>query len=209
MKQRLLVSLVGIALSASALGQGSAPARTAKVGDVAVYHIRALADRTEYDETVTVRTVDEQGISASHRRNTNPPMESIARYDPAWNSIVTATGLRNNPATGTLKLGMKPGDSWKARWSNSATNGSTSALDAEVKVGDAEETVKTAAGEFSTLKLSAVGYVQGVNWQGRFRYEQALWFAPSIGRVVKFSYKELRSGGADTVGELTSFKPAD
>ena len=65
--------------------------------------------------------------------------------------------------------------------------------DCEVK-GDEKLTVP--AGTYDTIRTTCSGYYNRViegTWSGRFN--QTVWYAPAIGRVVKTEYFSFRSSG--------------
>lgn len=69
--------------------------------------------------------------------------------------------------------------------------------------------MKTPAGEFDAFRIENKGYINGVSWPGGFAYLQVVWYAPSINRVLREKYKEMRPMGTDYVRELKSFTPAN
>jgi len=49
----------------------------------------------------------------------------------------------------------------------------------------------------------------GLSFQGGWAFQQKVWYAPALDRIVRTEYKEQRTLGAESVSELKSFKPAD
>lgn len=120
--------------------------------------------------------------------------------------------LRNSTSPvcgGTMNFPMTEGGKHSFKelpWSNG--NGHYSA-DCEVK---GVETVEVLAGKFEAVKIACKGF-----WTRLFegsssgRFDQTVWYAPSIRQQVKSEYNDLYSNGQPNVRnvtELVEFKPA-
>jgi hypothetical protein len=208
MNRFLLPALLLACVAGPALAQAPPIAQlpAVKVGDVAVYAVHLRSDNKRTEETITVTHADASQIRT---RNARPerPAATEGVYDAQWNPTVSSnSGARFEPAARTLSFPLEQGKSWDSRYSVTGAN-FTARGDAANKVVGYEK-VATPAGEFDAWKVETAGWINGVSFQGAFRFVQTLWYAPSIGRMVRMDYKESRRDGQDNLFELKSFKPA-
>jgi hypothetical protein len=181
-----------------------------KVGDVAVYTVNNRADKRIDEETVTVTAVESELIRFSHVRPGREPAEIEGQFTPDMRQVQSGTsGTRFDPPIPLAMIPMVVGDSWKSASEMVALNKARSKTDFTYKVV-ATEKLTTPAGDFETFKIESDGWVTGISWQGSLRVTQSLWYAPSIGRVVRSEFRDFRGGRpwTDTLTELKTFKPA-
>lgn len=206
---RITPCLLAAACAWSAHAQDSAPARAAKAGDVHVYAVQQKADRTAYDETVTITAVEGGRIRASHARSDKPGTALEAVYGLDWGTYRSGTsGLILDPPSRVVVHPLEVGKSWEADYQGTSPTGGKLRIKMRSRV-TAQEKLSTPAGEFQAWRIESEGYLNGINFPGGWGMVQKVWYAPAIDRIVRTEYREQRTMGADVVSELKAFKPAD
>lgn len=204
----LLAPLLSGALAFAQAQPAPSPASkpVVQVGEVARYAVKLVTEGQNTEDTVTVTSVADGQIKARYTRANRTPAETEVIYTDEWNPVLTGVGSRLEPAAQTLKFPLQVGNAWDAKYAVQTANGAKSRVEMAGKVVGYEK-VPTPAGEFDAFKVQSSGWVNGVSWNGSFKVQQTVWYAPSIGRLVRSEYKEFRRDGVDTVSELKSFSP--
>ena len=182
--------------------------RPIKVGDVHVVTVTDNTTHQTYDETITV--VSEQGgvFRTTHLRSDTKSTREGA-YTPSWDVIRSgASGSVFDPPARQFQLPLQVGASWEQASAITVASGARSRFSSKSTV-TGKEKLSTPAGEFDAFRMENKGYINGVSWPGGFAYRQVIWYAPSINRVLREEYKEMRPMGTDYVRELKSFTPAN
>lgn len=203
MKTALAVLLLS---SGVAFAQGEV--RPIKVGDVYVISVTNGTEHRKYDETITVMSQQGGVFKTTHLRSDTKSVTEGA-YTPDWDVIRSgASGAMYDPPARQVHKPLQVGSSWESASSIALPNGGKSRFSGKATV-TGEEKLRTPAGEFDAFRIENKGYVNGITWSGGFAYSQVTWYAPSINRVIREEYKEMRPMGTEYVRELTEFKPAD
>ena len=200
-------AIVTAFICSGALAQ--APARgVTSVGDVHVYVGHNKADKSSYEETVTVTEVSNGQYKTRHTRDNRPEVYE-GLYDKDWSTALSgSSGSKFEPPSKVLDFPLEPGKQWKHSYKMTTRAGGVGTADMETRIVGAEK-IKTPAGEFDTVRVDAKGYIGFGSGPGRggFHLTQSVWYAPSIDRLVRFESKEQRTLGNDILIELKSFKP--
>jgi hypothetical protein len=185
-----------------------APKPVVKVGDVAIYAVKLIADRQATEDVVTITGVEGGRITARYARANRSPVETEAVYSDEWGSIVVGgSGARVEPAAQLLNFPLEVGKAWDIKYALQSPSGAKSRIELSNKVLSHEK-VTTPAGEFDAYKIENSGWVNGVSWVGAFKIVQTVWYAPAVNRMVRAEFKEYRRDGNETLMELKSFTPA-
>lgn len=212
---RLILPLLLLGAALPGLAQSPAPAPAdkpvIKVGQVAVYRFEMRHDRKEFEDRQTVTAIDGDLVKI---RSVNPQdrTERDAITTTEWNQVLSSTsGIRMEPHAGMLNFPLSVGKSWSSLYQTTVPSGAKLRAEMQVKV-ESWEKVKVPAGEFDAFRLRGTGWNNGVSFTGSLRMEQTLWYAPSIGRMVRSDYRDWAGSGplprVHNVLELQSYTDA-
>ena len=182
---------------------------TPKVGEIAKYRDLNLWNNTE------LRTLQSDLVEVTDARlvtqvktSTNPAPRTIS-FNRSWNPCRTLRNSDKAVCDGSIKFPMQIGakyDYTDLPWPNGQGD---SSMKCEVK---GEEKLTLQAGTFDAVLIECSGF-----WKRRFegsstgRTSETLWYAPSIGRMVKSQFVSLFQDGSPdikTQSELVEFIPA-
>lgn len=203
---RLILPLLLASAAAHSLAQDVQ--RPARAGDVHVYAVEQKPDRLRYEEVITVTGIEGERLRTRHARSDRPAAQE-GWYGTDWSTFQSGnSGIKMEPAAPTVRHPLATGKAWEASVEAVSTTGARSRVKMSSTVA-AREKVSTAAGEFDAFRIDTTGYISGLSWQGGWGYQQKVWYAPSIDRVVRSEYREQRTLGTETVFELKQFQPAN
>ncbi|WP_446326727.1 TapB family protein [Burkholderia pseudomallei] len=123
-------------------------------------------------------------------------------------NLVSTGGGNYQPSDEKLRFPLAVGKSWSASYVFSR-GGWSAKGDREAKVVGAER-IETPAGAFDTFRVEQVVVWDGTAGNaGHGTTREVDWYAPAVGRVIKFDYTDRPMKGAPTVThvELVGFKP--
>lgn len=192
--------------SANAQVQFPVEAPTPKVGQIAKFRAVDLWNNKEIS-LVTNELVDVEANNFVVRfKRADRDTLTTLRFDRSWNICRSMKNSDKVACDGVLKFPMQIGAkySFKERpW------GSGQGYDSAACEVQGEEKVSVPAGSYDTLRVVCAGFWTRVfegNLSGRFN--ETIWYAPGIGRAVKFQYNNFHSQGAldtKTQTELMEF----
>lgn len=191
----LLILSSSIVLSGAAYAQIQFPvaAPTPKVGEIVKYRNIDLWNNTELSTSESELVSVEADGFVNRFKNTISPTPRTDRFNRSWQSCRSMQGSDKAVCGGSLNFPMQIGDKHsydKHPWASGLGH---SSANCEVK-GDEKLTVP--AGTYDTLRIACAGNYNRVFdgiWSGR--YNETVWYAPAIGRVVKSEFFDFRSNG--------------
>jgi hypothetical protein len=185
----ILVSLLMLGLACRASAQ-TADLAGVQPGDRWVYEVKdEITGDVKATTTVVVLDVSEGEITARVSvRGASRPQQIV--YDRSWSRIDDGT-WKFRPSDGTgIQTPLQTGKAW--RFENKAThfqNGTALTTTGQSKVVG-EEKLTTSAGTFDTFKVETTMRQINSNDQTKAaNVTVALWYAPSINRWVRKTYK--------------------
>ena len=131
------------------------------------------------------------------------------RFNRSWNPCRTLRNSDKIVCDGTTKFPMQVGTKYDVTDMPWANGQGILSMKCEIK---SEEKLTVSAGAFDTLRIECAGFWTR-KFEGSFtgKAAETLWYAPSIGRVVKYQVVNFHSSGAQdikTQDELVEFIPA-
>lgn len=126
----------------------------------------------------------------------------------SFGNLVSTGGGNYKPSDEKLRFPLAVGKSWSASYVFSR-GGWSAQGDREAKVVGVER-VETPAGAFDAFRVEQVVVWSGIAGNGGHGTTHEVdWYAPAVGRVVKFDYTDRPTKGAPTVThvQLVGFKP--
>jgi hypothetical protein len=205
---RLLFSaaLVMSSLAVSAQTTDTVSAPPVKEGDSWTFVRSDKMDRTRAAKYITtVKSVSADGYVTSIDPNEGSMTAREDRYTKDGNPI-EFEGFKFQPFIVIYDFPLLAGKQWESKytWSNPAGALLTGTRRAKV-VG--WETVKTPAGEFKAMKITAETQIMGRGGFGS-SIQQTLWYVPEVRRPVRVESKGFGASARDEVIELLSYKLA-
>lgn len=224
-KKTICASLLFLGLQA--LAQNKVESQPPMVaGDKWTYKFSNLADRKE-PYLFTHQVIQLRGVSAWLYGVTEEPEarrpKFISRFDPKRAKVVEAFNFRENeplnpgsrygnwqPQDDNIRFPIAVGD--KFSFSHHFNNDNRTSRDDYKAEVEAFEKIKVDAGEFEAYRIKYAGYwncLTGCSGSGRI--EWIVWWAPSVKREVKQTFKSWTTQSSmwnDNVRELQKWEPA-
>ncbi|ANA34100.1 hypothetical protein R82526_01111 [Ralstonia mannitolilytica] len=155
-----------------------------KVGEVWRYQLRDDLTRRSHDVSYRVDRIDNGRVFFNQGAR-------VEFLDGRLDRINTSIGGEFDVATppgGWVPPNVKVGNRWKVAYSRSK-RGTDISLEG---IAEQEETIRVAAGTYRAIRIAYRGYLQRggyMNGMGSSSvpYKATLWYAPELGRVVRFS----------------------
>jgi hypothetical protein len=178
------VALVGLLASASLPGQAEVvfpvPRPEPVVGEIGVEaRVDPLTGVEMAKSTLEIVSVRDETIIVRNAAN------GRIVFSRDWNHCARARGQPAVPCQGNLRFPLVLGA--RHSFNGVLTN------DGGVRDGTCEvenvETVKVPAGEFEAVKVVCSGFITPKRVDDISSYQDTVWFAPSIGRVIRFDWK--------------------
>ena len=153
---------------------------------------------------MTIKSVSDRGHETSREALEGTIIGSGDEFTREMNPIVLED-QRFEPYIPIFSFPLKPGKTWEGTYTFTSFGSLWEATRAQRVEG--WETVKTAAGEFKTLKITFTGNGRSRMGPLQSQFTGTLWYSPEVRRVVLTEFKSQRPPRDERV-ELVSFKPA-
>jgi hypothetical protein len=192
-----LACLTTAAMAQETAGMPMADARIYRVGDrwTIMYGKTAIAE--------TVVSVTEEQTTITESKNGGAPYEAV--FD-SQGCLTRSGNTTYEPSLGSLSFPMMVGKSWDSHWVVRNSSGSHE-NDAHMRV-EAFERIEVAAGSFDAFKIAMRGIsVWTQTGLSQAPWTATYWYAPSVKRVVKSEYSQIRWGGSADF-EMSAFSLA-
>jgi hypothetical protein len=205
LRSLLAAALLSSALAATAQTSETVSAPQFKEGDTWTYARSDKMDRTRAAKfTTTVKSVSTDGYVTSVQPLEGSMSAREDRYTRDSN-LIEFEGFKFEPFVGVFEFPLSPGKQWDSKytWFSPTANAQLSGTRRTKVVG--WETIKTPAGEFKALKLTAETQIIGRSGFGSST-QATYWYAPEARRAVRLEAKGFGAAARDEVVELVSFK---
>lgn len=203
----LFAALLVSSLAATAQNTETVGAPGVKEGDTWTYSRFDKLDRTRAAKyTTTVKSVSTDGYVTSVEPTEGSMTAREDRYTKDGN-LVMFEGFEFKPFVGLYEYPLSAGKQWESKytWWSPTANAQLSGTRRVKVVG--WEAVKTPAGEFKALKISAETQIMGRGGMGS-SVQSTLWYVPEVRRAVRLETKGFGAAARDEVIELVSYKLA-
>ena len=181
---------------------------TPKLGEIVKYRQTDLWNNTELSTNESELVEIEAANFVIRFKSSINPQPVTIRADRSWNFCRSMQNSDKPVCDGQYKCPTQVGNKHGYEKQPFPNGLGYQGASCEVK---AEEKVTVPAGTFDTLRITCSGFYNRVfdgNWSGKFN--NISWYAPSIGRMVKFQYFDFNPNGAafnKQQTELTEFIP--
>lgn len=206
---RFLCLAVVLVSSLAVSAQTSEPvgAPSVKEGDSWTFARSDKMDRTRAAKySVTVKSVSADGY-VTFVQPIEGTMEAREDRFTKDGNPVEFEGFKYQPFVGIYDFPLSAGKQWESKytWWSPTANAQLSGTRRAKVAG--WETVKTPAGEFKALKITAETQIMGRSGYGS-SIQITSWYAPEVRRVVRTETKGFGAAARDEVLELVGFKLA-
>jgi hypothetical protein len=200
-----LTLLLAISFAKSAQGTDTVAAPAVKEGDSWTFTRADRMDRSRAAKYVTrVKSVSGTGYVTA----IEPTEGSISPREDTYTADgnpVAFEGFKFEPFIGVFDFPLTVGKQWESKytwWSPQANTNLSGARRTKVVGWDS---VKTPAGEFKAMKISAETQIMGRGGFGS-TIQTTLWYAPEVRRTVRVEVKGFGGAARDEVVELVEYK---
>jgi hypothetical protein len=203
----LFCVLLASSLAVTAQTTETVGAPEVKEGDRWTYARSDKMDRTRAAKyTTTVKSVSADGYVTSIEPHEGSMTAREDRYTKDGN-LVMFEGFKFEPFIRLYDFPLSSGKQWESKytWWSPTANTQLSGTRRTTVAG--WETVKTPAGEFKVLKITAETQIMGSRGFGSST-QTTLWYAPDVRRAVRIETKGFGGAARDEVVELVSYKLA-
>ena len=168
-------------------------APTAKIGQITTFRTVDLWNNKELSVRATELVAIEAENMVMRTKTVGRDEVTTARTDKSWNFCRSMRGSEKSNCEGALKFPMQVGS--KHNMKERAWPDGTGYDNGTCEV-QAEEKITVPAGSFDTLRVVCSGWWTKV-FEGSYsgRFNQTVWYAPSISNPVKFQVNIFHSRG--------------
>ena len=190
----LVLSSIVLVNPAHAQIQSPVAAPAPKVGEIVKYRNIDLWNNKELSTSESELVSVEEDAFVSRFKDTINPAPRTNRFNRSWQPCRNMQGSDKAVCAGALSFPMQIGSKHsydKLPWPSGLGH---SSANCEVK---SEEKLTVPAGTYDTLRITCSGYWNRV-FEGTFsgRYNETVWYAPAISRLVKSEYFDFQPNGA-------------
>jgi hypothetical protein len=203
----VIAALLANSFTVNAQTAETVGAPSVKEGDSWTYVRSDKMDRTRAAKyTTTVKSVSADGYVTAVEPLEGSMTAREDRYNKDGN-LVDFEGFKFQPFVGIYEFPLSAGKQWESKytWFSPTANAQLSGTRRNKVAG--WETVKTPAGEFKALKITAETQIMGRSGFGSST-QATYWYAPDVRRLVRVETKGFGAAARDEVVELVSYKLA-